>query len=111
VLQDDLAAPSFRIQKDSGHSVLRLKYLKYLLVFDRVVNNSTETHKRLLELFTQRYLKNLASKVTDDHELLRTLLAYWNKYLKLEGYEKISLNDRRDVLSLLCSLLFTKEFL
>ena len=59
MLREECKNKTFRLSEDFGHSILRLKYLQYALIFDRVVNKDFEGHKTLLELFVEKYKENV----------------------------------------------------
>jgi hypothetical protein len=106
----DLNSEVFRLDKDFGHSILRMKYLEFILTFDRIMKGSYQTHKSLLQSITDKYLKTLQVRANDDNELFRILLSYWNKYLKHVGQQTISEKDKTELASIFCILLSNKDF-
>ncbi len=111
MVKEELKQESFRIPTDFGNSILRVKYLQYTLIYDRVVNKDLEAHKELLNLFVEKYITSFQQYRKDDNELFRTLLIYWNKYLKYLGPVSVRNEDKAFVLDLLCRILSENNFM
>ena len=111
MIREECKNETFRLSEDFGHSILRLKYLQYALIFDRVVNQDFEGHKTLLKLFVEKYSQNLSQRRTDDNELFKTLLTYFNKHLILLGPSALTADDKNSILNQLNTLLSQPDFM
>jgi len=111
MIKEECKNKAFRITNDFGNSILRIKYIQYTLIYDRIANKDFEAHKTLLHLFTEKYLMDLALKKFDDNEPFQTLLYYLKKYLKTFGPSSLTKEDKRFFVDNLLKLLNTKSFM
>ena len=109
MVKEECKQETFRVQRDLGTSTLRLKFLQYALIYDRV-NRHLESYKDLLQIFVDKYRSNFALRKKDDNEPFYVLLKYWNKYLKYVGEATMSIQEKEVVLTNFCKLLSEAEF-
>ena len=87
-IHEELKKPTFRIENDIGHSVLRLKYIKYIFTFERLIHQNSSMQLEIVSTIIKRYILNKEEFITQDNEPFRVILEGFKKTIAAKILDK-----------------------
>lgn len=82
MIANEAAKPELRVEDDFGHSILRLKMIRFVIQVNTTYRKKEGIYLELVEMFLKRLFANAKLYEIDDPEPLRFVLEKLEKHLK-----------------------------